>query len=133
MVTANRQTSWYFSNFCNLYLQLNLRCLAFPFGTETRDFLIFDFFLNKLQKKDQFNQKNKIKILLITLKISIFNPCLTRKKPPRKVGTLAAFKKNYMNNHNPWVKTGGSAALVVQDADLKRLAYFALWDCLKQK
>jgi len=42
------------------------------------------------------------------------------------VGTLAAFKKNYMNNHNPWVKTGGSAALVVQDADLKRLAYFAL-------
>jgi len=74
-------------------LQLNLRCLAFLSGLETCDFLIFDFFLKKLQKKDQFYQKNKIKILLITLKISIFNSCLTRKKPHRKVGTWRLFKK----------------------------------------
>jgi len=77
-------------------LQLNLRPAAFFTGIETLDFLLFNFFLNKLQKKDQFNQKNKIKILLITLKISIFNPCLTRKKPHRKVVTWRLFKKNFL-------------------------------------
>jgi len=61
-------------------LQLNLRLPAFFSGFETRGFLIFDFLLYKLQKKNQLYQNNKIKILFISLKISIFNKYFENKK-----------------------------------------------------
>jgi len=60
-------------------LQLTLRLPALFPGLETYDLFAFDFFLFISYQKQQFYQKNKINILFITLKMSIFNKYLKTK------------------------------------------------------